>query len=286
MNSTILVRDADTQELFVNFDPQVNELMKEAVYFERMHLEIPETAKSVLLIGDKTELHIAQANQLVEKYKDLLVKVPKDLLPLIKPSQEKVEHVIKPGLISITWLSTNIDDYIKSCNEELESFENLNIQIKDILENRVENVLQEISVSSLLEAPAEPVTIDEFAKLAEESTQKSLTSLSRHIKLCESAVEEILDTLRNHLSDSEKKTIKLDGDSYYDCVLKHDPKNRGQRCQECIPCSYFNFLTLYTQRNNDALINCTRFTFDTLKKRLQQSNKYIGKHVFFIYFCN
>jgi dynein heavy chain len=282
MNSTILIRDPETQELFVNFDPQVNELMKEAVYFERMHLEIPQAAKSVLLLSDKIDSYISRANQLVDKYKDLLVKVPKDLLPLIKPSQEKVEHVLKPGLISITWLSTNIEDYIKSCNDELDSFENLNVQIKDILENRVENVLQEISVSSLLEAPAEPVTIDEFSKLAEESSQKSLTSLSRYIKLCESAVEEILDTLRNHLSESEKKTIKLDGESYYDCVLKHDPKNRGQRCQECIPCSYFNFLTLYTQKNNDALINCTRFTFDTLKKRLQQSNKYIGQSFCFL----
>ena len=147
-----------------------------------MSLEIPEQARSVLLLGDKTEKHISKARELVDKYKDLLNKVPKDLVPLIKPSQEKVEHVLKPGLISITWLSTNIDDFIKSVDEELTTFENLNIQIKDALENRVENVLQEISMSSLLEAPAEPVTIDEFQTLAEESSKKSQQSLSRYIR--------------------------------------------------------------------------------------------------------
>jgi dynein heavy chain len=33
------------------------------------------------------------------------------------------------------------------------------------------------------------------------------------------------------------------------------------------------------QRNNDALIQCTRFTFDSIKKRLQQTNKYMGGEV-------
>ena len=133
MNATILIRETDSQELFVNFDPQVNELMKEAVYFERMKLEIPESAKSVLMLGNKTEKNINKAREIVEKYKDLLNKVPKDLVPLIKPGQEKVELVIKPGLVSITWLSTNIEDFMKAVNNELDLFENLNIQIKVVL---------------------------------------------------------------------------------------------------------------------------------------------------------
>ena len=33
------------------------------------------------------------------------------------------------------------------------------------------------------------------------------------------------------------------------------------------------------QRNNDALIQCTKYTFDSIKKRLQQTNKYMGGKV-------
>lgn len=46
------------KELYVNFDPQVQELMKEAFYFERMNLEIPDSAKNLALLEKKIEKHI------------------------------------------------------------------------------------------------------------------------------------------------------------------------------------------------------------------------------------
>ena len=39
-----MIRDADTQELLINFDPQVHELAKEALYIKKMDLELPEKA--------------------------------------------------------------------------------------------------------------------------------------------------------------------------------------------------------------------------------------------------
>ena len=50
--------------------------------------------------------------------------------------------------------------------------------------------------------------------------------------------------------------MKGAGDEYYECITKNEGKGKAQRCQECLGCIYFNFLTLYTQRNNDALIQC------------------------------
>jgi dynein heavy chain len=92
-------------------------------------------------------------------------------------------------------------------------------------------------------------------------------------------VNEILDTLRKSLRESDQHVLKVTDTDYYECSSKNDGKNRHQRCQECQPCTYFNFLTHYTQRNNDALIQCTKFTFDSIKKRLQQTNKYKGGEV-------
>lgn len=92
-------------------------------------------------------------------------------------------------------------------------------------------------------------------------------------------MNEILDTLTKNLKESDRNLIKINDHEYYECVTKSDGKNRGQRCQECLPCLYFNFLTHYSQRNNDALIQSTKFTFDSIKKRLQQTNKYMGGEV-------
>ena len=55
LNATILVRDPETNDLLVNFDPQVNELMKESVYMQKMNLEIPEDSKNLILLQSKIE---------------------------------------------------------------------------------------------------------------------------------------------------------------------------------------------------------------------------------------
>ena len=200
-------------------------------------------------------------------------------MPLLKPHKENVDNAMKPGLISVTWMSTNIDEYLVNVRKELDGFENLNAQVKDILECRVETALNEISVTSLCNLPNDPCSIEEFSKVAEETAQKATAALCKYITLCESALTEILETLRKNLRETDRKCVMTDEHNYFECVSKNDGKNRGQRCQECLPCSYFNFLTLYLQRNNDALVQCTRFTFDSIKKRLQQTNKYIGGEV-------
>lgn len=93
----------------------------------------------------------------------------------------------------------------------------------------------------------------------------------------ESAVNEILDTLMKSLDEIERSQfVNSNEHEYFECITKNEAKNKGHRCQECLPCSYFNFLTHYTQKNNDALIQSTKFTFDSIRNRLQNKKKYIG----------
>jgi hypothetical protein len=117
----------------------------------------------------------------------------------MKPHKENVDSAIKPGLVSVTWASTNIDEcklsdifiYIFYLNflkifidlhnikNELDAFENLGNQIKDILECRVETALHEISITSLCYMPSEPCSIEEFIKLADETAQKAIVLLTK-----------------------------------------------------------------------------------------------------------
>jgi hypothetical protein len=68
---------------------------------------------------------------------------------------------------------------LKNVKTELEVFENLCVNIKDIIECRVETSLNEISITSLCNLPNDPCTIDEFMKLAEETAQKAIGQLSK-----------------------------------------------------------------------------------------------------------
>ena len=57
LNSTILVRDPETHDTLVNFDPQVNELMKETAYMKKMNLQVPDEAKNLTILQPKIENH-------------------------------------------------------------------------------------------------------------------------------------------------------------------------------------------------------------------------------------
>ena len=48
LNASLLVRHPDTEELFVNFDPQVMELIQEAKCLQALNLDIPETVKALM----------------------------------------------------------------------------------------------------------------------------------------------------------------------------------------------------------------------------------------------
>lgn len=74
----------------------------------------------------------------------------------------------------------------------------------------------------------------------------------RNIRFCEAALVEILETLRKNLKEPEINLVKANDDEYYECLSK--TQNRGQKCQDCINCYYFNFLSVFLQRNNEALI--------------------------------
>lgn len=49
LNASLLIRHPDTDELFVNFDPQVMELIQEAKCLQALNLDIPDTVKALMV---------------------------------------------------------------------------------------------------------------------------------------------------------------------------------------------------------------------------------------------
>ena len=59
MNASLLVRQSETRKLFVNFDPVVFELIAEARYLHKLHLEIPDAAMDLCKQEDQIkEYHV------------------------------------------------------------------------------------------------------------------------------------------------------------------------------------------------------------------------------------
>lgn len=54
------MKDQDSEELYLNFDPQINELLKETNQMRKLDLEIPIEAKNLVLIQDRIEKNAAK----------------------------------------------------------------------------------------------------------------------------------------------------------------------------------------------------------------------------------
>lgn len=95
-------------------------------------------------------------------------KVPEILAPLMQPHVQKVDDALEPGLVSLTWMSLNLDSFIDGVNYELKELEALINCAVDILESRIYALFQEMLDVSLCELPTgESVAVEYFVKQTE-----------------------------------------------------------------------------------------------------------------------
>ncbi|CAF0752391.1 unnamed protein product [Didymodactylos carnosus] len=279
MNAAILIRDTETKEDHVNFDPQVLELIKDAQYLTKLGLDIPDTAITLLRQEEIIRKTSVNLQEMLKNIKQTYASVPREMTTLMKSHREKVEEALRPGFVAITWASLNIEEYVLNVQTELEQLRILVNDCQDILTCRIENTLQTIAETQLCELQQDPVTIDEFIKLTDESCQQAIQFITKQTHLCEKAVHYLLEILKKRLKLSEQATVKENDQDYYECTVKLPLNTKGSRCNECQPCAFFNFLTTYWNKSIDALIQCTRSSLESVRKRLQQPIRYVGEQV-------
>ncbi|XP_066267666.1 dynein axonemal heavy chain 5-like [Branchiostoma lanceolatum] len=257
MNASLVVRHPETKQLYVNFDPAVMELMVEAKYLKKMGLEVPDSAYTLCLKNDEIKQNHIALKEVLREFEGIVARIPNVLLPLMRPFINQVEEAVQPGLTMLTWTSVNIDTYIGNIYKALNSLELLTKQASDVLECRIESVLNEMSFTALCDLPDdEPVQVSHFLEVTEKTCNDASTFLAKQSALVEEAVFELMDLLDKHLKPSEQTNLEV-------TILS-----------ECQPCCYFNLLTYYNQRNTEALVKCTRLSLEAIKRRLQTTNKY------------
>ena len=153
LQSTLFVRHPTTEKLYVNFDHQILELMKEAKCLRRLGHEIPESAKMVLMMEDKYKHHFNLLSYALVEYERTMANVPELLEALLKPHIAELTAVINPGLVTLTWTSMNISAFLQRFHSEMLRFNELVDKLKDIMANRLMRNQQMIATMPLVDMP-------------------------------------------------------------------------------------------------------------------------------------
>ncbi|EDV25010.1 uncharacterized protein TRIADDRAFT_56504 [Trichoplax adhaerens] len=271
LQATLLIKHPENKTLFVNFDPQVLELVTEAKALRRLSLEIPESAQVLCLNEDRIKAVYDRLHQVLGEYHKTVKSIPEIVRSLIDPFVNRVDDAIGPGLTMLTWTSLNIDSYIDNIYLALNFLRKLVKQISDILEVRIEKVLESMSLTPLCDLSDEPATVTDFIEHTEKSCEEACEYLTRQSQLVESSVLELIDTLWSRMKPIEQENLELSYEaSNQENKIKPTASYTLPSC--CLPLyGYFN------QRNIDALVKCTRLSLDSIKRRIQSSNKYNSK---------
>ena len=242
LNATLIIRHPKTGKLYVNFDQELFQLIREAKCLAKLDVEIPEGGKIVLLQEDKFKNYYHDLKFILSEYERITTMIIPVTRAMLEPHLETLELKLRPGMVTLTWTSMNIDSYKAHIHEGLSKLEDLVTKINDIVENRIQKNLKQISRANLVNMPRDKaVTLDEFVLMQESAVKKnSVYLVSKDIEV-ENAVIDLFQLVGSLPLDPSVKPVS----------------------QEEIAEVERHFISLTYQ----ALLNCTRHSLDLIKKR-------------------
>ena len=193
LQATLIIRHPVTDDLFVNFDREILQLIRETKCLQRVNVNVPDTARMVLMHEDKYKSYYNQLFFALSEYERVVSMVLPITRELLQPHLNDLEHKIQPGRMLLTWQSMNIDGYLQRMHSGLSKFEELMKKVNDILDHRIEGNLRTISKTLLVELPSnESFTLEQFVILQEKTTKtKTLLIESKNDEI-EHAVKDVI----------------------------------------------------------------------------------------------
>lgn len=178
----------------------------------RIGIDIPESAKIVLLQEDKFKMYNNELKFVLKEYDRIVNKIRPNTKSLLVPHLEDLEYKLRPGMVTLTWTSMNIDGYLNHVHQGLAKLEQLIININDIMENRIENNLKSLSKTVLVNLPqdAQTFTLDEFVEMQSEWIREESEKLKSKNYEVEGAVEDLIQTICSYQLDQHVEPISAE----------------------------------------------------------------------------
>ena len=178
----------------------------------RIGIDIPESAKIVLLQEDKFKMYNNELKFVLKEYDRIVNKIRPNTKSLLVPHLEDLEYKLRPGMVTLTWTSMNIDGYLTHVHQGLAKLEQLIININDIMENRIENNLKSLSKTVLVNLPqdAQTFTLDEFVEMQSEWIAEESEKLKSKNYEVEGAVEDLIQTICSYQLDQHVEPISAE----------------------------------------------------------------------------
>ena len=243
LQATLIVRHPETGALLVNFDKEIMQLMREAKYLQRMGIEVPESAKMVLLQEEKFKNYYNQLSYALKEYDRVMSAIPPVAKRLLAPHLEDLDRRLQPGMYSLTWTSMNIDGYLMRIHGGLAKLELLISKMQDMLENRIEANLKVVAKKTMVDLPDDQsFTYEEFKSTQTKFIKRQTDDLIVRNSEVRRGVADLCELIENAPRDNPETHVE--------------------------PEAISTFHSHYARLMYQAILTATKRSFAAMKKRL------------------
>ena len=200
LNATLIIRHPENDKLYVNFDREIMQLIRETKCLQRIGVEVPDSAKMVLLQEDKFKSYYNRLSFVLKEYDRVVQQLIPVIRPLLRRQLDDLEGKLRVGMDGdLTWTSMSIDGYLTRTLSCLEGFDELVHKMNDIVENRVESVVREIGKTLLVDLPDDKtVTLEEFLIMQDKLVKTQSEWMDQKNFAVENAVEDLLNHVKTY----------------------------------------------------------------------------------------
>ena len=126
---------------FVDFDSQLELMIKEAKYMKRE--DLTNTVLNVALQEKEYRKHVDQLNAMLFEYNQEVGTLQPEEKKLLRDHIKSLDSALEPGKTSYNWHSLGIKTFIESCRKALKEFATIKSQVykqKSMIEERVKGI--------------------------------------------------------------------------------------------------------------------------------------------------
>jgi dynein heavy chain len=242
LQATLIIRHPDSGKLYVNFDQELFQLIREAKCLVKLEVSVPESAKIVLLQEEKFKTYYHDLKFMLAEYDRITAKIIPVTLKLLAPHLKTLELKLRPGLVSLTWTSMNIDAFKTSIFAGLRKLDDMVKKLNDIVANRIQKNLKKISKTVLVTLPTDrSISLDEYVNMQESFVKSNTHQLAMKNLEIENAVNDLFAILTTSSIDT---TVSSHTTEDIEDVHRH-----------------FNTMTYH------AFLHCVKHSLNLIKKR-------------------
>nr|CDS18170.1 dynein heavy chain [Echinococcus granulosus] len=252
LESPLLTRDPERGQFSVNPPFTTLTIIRESQILRKLGLKVPKIAMELLLQERELKNHNDQLKEQLLRFEKLQLCIAQPMTAIFQPFLNAVAKSLYPGVADITWNSMQFDNFIKKVALSLDKFELVVKQARDLLDCRINVLLTEmLTVLPLDLRDCKALSIEAFLQNLTSVLPSTTVELNMKSKLVESAVNDLVETLMNNLDKEYAKVLSKE--NHFSCS---NPTKKGNRCNHCLNCLFFDLLSQFSQRNIEAVITC------------------------------